>query len=219
MKKVLILFGIFIGTFIFSQINVKEIKKNIIEDSKKYYYENLKIFKTDPKILTQEQLNYIYYGNNFVDYGYNRIEFNKKLGAVTKFANRKISKKLAKKILKDALNLYEINPINKEILLDLVNIYDSLEEHSKSELHELQYQLLIETIRDSGTGKLEEYPIVVTNISDQMMAVEKFSNIFTHGIDFESKVLPDGSWLNIYKNGLNLYFVKTIHHKDMFGDD
>jgi len=71
---------------------------------------------------------------------------------------------------------------------------------------------------NSGTGKLDVSPILVANFSDQMLALEN-SKVFTRGITFTTKVLPDGSWLNIYKNGQDLFFVKTIHHKDLYKDD
>ncbi|MGO4707882.1 hypothetical protein AB4Y90_01960 [Chryseobacterium sp. 2TAF14] len=51
-----------------------------------------------------------------------------------------------------------------------------------------------------------------------MLALEN-SKVFTRGITFKSTVLPDGSWLNIYKNGQDLFFVRTTHHKDLYKDD
>lgn len=219
MKRFLIFLNIVISTFLFSQINVDEIKKNVLENPQIFYYDNLEIYKTNPEKLTQEQLNYIYYGNNYVDYRYKKIEFNNQLNKITKFCSKKISQKLATKVLEDALSLYQQNPINKELVYDLVNIYKTLGDNTKSDLHALQYKLLRETIQKSGTGKLEEFPIVVTSFSDQIIALEDFSSVYKYGTDFTSKVLPDGSWLNIFRNGLDLFFVKTVHHKDMFKDD
>lgn len=219
MKYIFSLVNVLFCVFAFSQVNIDEIKKNVLENPKTFYYDNLEIYKTNPEKLTQEQLNYIYYGNNYVDYGYKRLDFNERLNEVTKFASRNISKKRANETLEKALVLYQLNPINKELILDLVNIYDKLKDDAKSDFYSLQYQLLLKTIENSGTGKLEESPIVVTNFADEMIAVERFSGIFTRGIDFKSKILTDGSWLNIFVNGLNLYFVKTVHHKDRFKDD
>lgn len=104
---------------IFCQINIDDIKKNVLENPQTFYYDNLEIYKNNPEKLTQEQLNYIYYGNNYVDYGYKRIEFNNRLNKVTKFCGRKISKKLATKVLEDALSLYQQNPIDKELFMTL----------------------------------------------------------------------------------------------------
>jgi hypothetical protein len=51
-----------------------------------------------------------------------------------------------------------------------------------------------------------------------MVALES-SEVFVRGVTFQSKVLADGSWLNIYKYGQDLLFVRTTHHKDFFKDD
>lgn len=216
-KLVFLLLLLFFG-FCFSQVNIEQIKNDVTSDAKKFYYDNLEIFKTDPKSLSQEQLNYIYYGNNYVDYGFKRSEFNEVLNEVTKFSNRKISFKKATQILEKAKILYQKNPLNKELLLDLQKLYYIVKEQDKGDFHFSQYQILYETIQNSGTGKLDISPLVVTNFSDQMLALEN-SKVFARGITFKSTVLPDGSWLNIYKNGQDLFFVKTTHHKDLYKDD
>lgn len=216
-KLVFLLLLLFLG-FCFSQVNIEQIKNDVTSDPKKFYYDNLDIFKTDPKSLSQEQLNYIYYGNNYVDYGFKRSEFNEVLNEVTKFSNRKISFKKATQILEKAKILYQKNPLNKGLLLDLQKLYYIVKEQDKGDFHFSQYQLLYETIQNSGTGKLDISPLIVTNFSDQMLALEN-SKVFARGIRFKSTVLPDGSWLNIYKNGQDLFFVRTTHHKDLYKDD
>lgn len=219
MRKAFVLIFLLSVCFCFSQVNIEEIKENVTENPQKYYYDNLNIFKINPEKLTQDELDYIYYGRNYVDYGYVRKDFNEELDKVTKFARRKISAKLARDILPKATELYEINPTNKESLLNLVNIHDKLGNSEKSNLYSTQYQLLVQTIGKSGTGKLDNFPIVVTDFSDKFLALEKFSTIFNPGIDFKTKVLPDGSWLDIFKNGDELFFIRSINHKDMFKDD
>lgn len=218
MKKLVFLLLLLFFGFCFSQVNIEQIKNDVTNNPKKFYYDNLEIFKTDPKSLNQEQLNYIYYGNNYVDYGFKRSEFNEVLNEVTKFSNRKISFKKATQILEKAKILYQKNPLNKGLLLDLQKLYYIVKEQDKGDFHISQYQLLYETIQNSGTGKLDISPLVVTNFSDQMLALEN-SKVFARGITFKSTVLPDGSWLNIYKNGQDLFFVRTTHHKDLYKDD
>lgn len=216
MKEFYAVLMIFCASFIFGQINIDEIKKNVSEDPQKFYYQNLETFKTNPSALSQEQLNYIYYGNNYVVYGFDRGDFNKKLSEVSKFAGKKISKKLSSEVLNKALSLYELNPLNKTLLNNLALLYGNSGDHEKRDFHLLQYQLLVETIGKSGSGLLEETPIVVTNFQDKFLALEQFSKVFASGISFKTKQLEDGSWLDIFKNGIDLYFIKTVHHKDMF---
>ncbi|SIQ13237.1 protein of unknown function [Chryseobacterium sp. RU37D] len=219
MKKSIVLLVFMISGLYFSQVNIEEIKKNVTENPQKYYYEYLKIFKTNPKTLSQDQLNYIYYGNNYVNYGYKRSEFNDELNEITKFSNRKISSKKVSDLLDKAKILYEKNPLNKELIQDLSILYSKTGNIKESELYTSRYELLYETIKNSGTGKLDNSPIIVTSFSDKFYAVEHFSGIFSRGIEFSTKVLPDGSWLDVFKNGTHLFFVKTVHHKDMYRDD
>lgn len=218
MKKLLFLLSLLFFGFCLSQVNIEQIKNDVTSDPKKFYYDNLEIFKTDPKSLNQEQLNYIYYGNNYVDYGFKRGEFMTSLNEVTNFSNRNISFKKASQVLEKAKILYQKNPLKKELLLDLQKLYYKVKERDKGDFHFSQYQRLYETMMNSGTGKLDISPLVVTNFSDQMVALER-STVFVRGVTFQSKVLTDGSWLNIYKNGQDLLFIRTTHHKDFFKDD
>lgn len=218
MKKLLFLVLLLFFEFYLSQLNIDQIKNDVISDPKKFYYDNLEIFKTDPKSLNQEQLNYIYYGNNYVDYGFKRGEFMTDLSEVTEFSDRNISFKKATEVLEKAKILYQKNPLQKELLLDHQKLYYKIKEEDKGDFHFIQYQLLLKTINNSGTGKLDVSPLVVTNFSDQMVALES-SEVFVRGVTFQSKVLADGSWLNIYKYGQDLLFVRTTHHKDFLKDD
>jgi hypothetical protein len=218
-KKILVLLLLVHSVLVLSQVDVEEIKKNVTEDPKLYYYDYLEIFKTSPKTLTQDQLNYIYYGNNYVDYGYKRIEFNKELSIITKFTNRQISSKKISDLLEKANILYQKNCLDKELLQDMYLLNSKIGKKKEAELYFAQYELLHETIKKSGTGKLDNSPIIVTNFSDKFYALEHYSGIYSRGLRFDTKVLPDGSWLDIFKNGMSLFFVKTVHHKDMFKDD
>jgi len=215
-KALCLLFSLTFG-LCFSQVNIDEIKKNVAADPQKYYYDYLEIFKRSPERLEQEQLNYIYYGNNYVDYGYNENEFYQQLKEVQKFSGRTVSKKLAGIILEKALPLYEQNPLHKDLLLQLSSLYHILGDQEKGEKLSLSYQLLTETIRKSGTGKLDTSPIVVTSFSDHRLILQE--QAFMYRPDFNIKILPDGSWLTVVKSGLDLYFIKMLHYKDRFKDD
>ncbi|HAI80838.1 MAG TPA: hypothetical protein DCL65_07385, partial [Chryseobacterium sp.] len=79
MKELYGVLMIFCVSVVFGQVNIDEIKKNVTENPQKFYYQNLETFRTNPSTLSDEELNYIYYGNNYVDYGFDRGDFNKKL--------------------------------------------------------------------------------------------------------------------------------------------
>lgn len=202
MKRIFLFFMLLISAIHFAQVNVEEIKKNVIENPQKYYYENVMIFKTNPESMSQEQLNYVYYGFNYVDYGYKRSEYAEKNSRLSKIASRNVSKKVALQSLEDANYLYGKTPHSLNLLNNLVLIYSKAGDQKQSDLHAIQYQLISKTIEKSGNGLLEETPLLVTNFSDKFFALENFSKIFVPGITFKIKVLEDGSSLDIFKNGL-----------------
>ncbi len=60
MNRIFLLAIILVSNVLFSQINVMEIKKNVLENPQKFYYDYLEVFKNDPSKLSQEERKYLY---------------------------------------------------------------------------------------------------------------------------------------------------------------
>lgn len=212
MNKILkITFLLFFG-ICFSQINVEEIKKNVTENPQKYYYDYLETFKKDPLELDQEQMNQLYYGSRFVKSEYEMSDYNKDYDEIWKIASRKfISKKKAQQIVKKAEEGYSKNPLQKDILMGLSNIYDALEDNIKRDLCLSQNKAIVQTIEKSGTGKSEDSPIYVINASDMLDKIKDLSVGKNRGMfDQKMKDLPDGSMLTTYSLGDEKIFVVLV---------
>ncbi len=122
---------------------------------------------------------------------------------------KKISKKNALKILEKAETAYHKNPLDNEILVSMVNIYDAIGEKTKAELCVLQNNTIIKTIDESGTGKTEDSPICVIRAGDMISLAKP---IMMFGSDFKQKDLKtdDNCILTKYSNGGIDLFVKCI---------
>ncbi|MEN4759626.1 DUF4919 domain-containing protein [Chryseobacterium sp. C39-AII1] len=210
MKKIFVLLLLVNSLLVFSQINVEEIKKNATENPQTYFYDYLKIFKEDPSKLTQQEMNQLYYGSRFVKEDYSMADYNKDYDEIWKIASRKgLSKGKAQKILSAAEAAYNKNPLDKGILVSMVNIYHATGENVKKELCILQNNAIIKIIDESGTGQNENSPICVVTAGD-MLSVAK--PIIMMGRDFKQKDLKTDKdcMLTQYSNGGVSLFVKCV---------
>lgn len=212
MKKIIfssILFFVFQLTI--AQINTEVIKKNVTENPQENFYNLLDIFKVNPSVLTQEQLNQLYYGSKFVKIDYSIADYNRESGTFWKTAQKKLSKSKAEKMVKEAEIKYSKNPLNKNLLNDMKNIYIALSEIQKADLCSKQIDLVLQTIEKSGDGKSEETAICVLTAGEVLQQLEKLMKSAPRGqFDQKMKQLSDGSILTIYKIGDRKAFVKLV---------
>lgn len=212
MKKLILtlLLNLFF-TFSYGQINTELIKKNVIDDPQENFYNLLDIFKVHPSDLTQEQLNQLYYGSKFIKMEYTIGDYNRESGTFWKPAQKRIPKSKAEKMVAEAEIKYSKNPLNKNLLKDMINIYRALNQNEKADLCERQANLISQTIEKSGDGKSEETAICVLSQAEVLQQLEKLVQTGSRGpFDQKMKQLSDGSILTIYRIGNREVFVKLV---------
>lgn len=212
MNKIFCVFFLLIFVTYFSQINTDEIKKNVIENPQKYFYEYLEIFKKDPSKLSQEEMSQLYYGSRFIKLDYNLSVYNKDSKEIWKPASkRSISKSKAEKIVAKAEETYSKYPFDKDILMSLSNIYNALDDKVKGKLVEDQYIAIDNTIKNSGTGDSADSPICVIWAGHVLEYINDLQGYGT-AKDFKQdiKMLPDGSMLTMYSMGKKQIYVKLV---------
>lgn len=204
-------FLVFLFQVFYAQINTDLIKKNVTENPQENFYKLLDTFKVNPSELTQEQLNQLYYGSKFVKIDYTIGNYNSESGTFWKPAQKRLSKSKAEKMLAEAESKYAINPLNKDLLDDMMNIYRALDENQKRELCSQQKDLIIQTIEKSGDGKSEETAICVLTPGEVLQQLDKLATSGPRA-EFSQKMkqLSDGSILTIYKIGDREVFVKLV---------
>jgi len=212
MKK--LIFTLFLNlffTFSSGQINTELIKKNVIDDPQENFYNLLDIFKVHPSDLTQEQLSQLYYGSKFIKMEYTIGDYNRESGTFWKPAQKRIPKSKAEKMVAEAEIKYSKNPLNKNLLKDMINIYRALNQNEKADLCERQANLISQTIEKSGDGKSEETAICVLSQAEVLQQLEKLVQTGSRGpFDQKMKQLSDGSILTIYRIGNREVFVKLV---------
>ena len=211
LKKISSLTLIIFFQLLFSQINTELIKKNIVSDPEKNFYSLLEIFKSNPTNLNQEQLNQLYYGSAFLKVEYSIVDYNRESGKFWKAANKKLSKNKAEKIKDEAEVKYLKNPLIKDLLDNMINIYSSLDDNKKVDLCIKQKDLIEQTIEKSGDGKTEETAICVITPAEVLSYLQTIIKSGPRG-EFEQKMkpLPDDSILTMYRMGERKIFVKLI---------
>ena len=210
-KKISSLFLIVIYQLIFSQIDTALIKKNITENPEKNFYSLLEIFNSNPSTLNQEQLNQLYYGSRFLKVEYSIADYNRESGKFWKAASKKLSKNKAEKMKDEAESKYLKNPLNKNLLDDMINIYSALNDDQKKELCIIQKNLILQTIKNSGDGTSEETAICVITPGEVLSYLQNLIATGPRG-EFEQKMkpLPDDSILTMYRMGERKIFIKLI---------
>lgn len=212
MKKFIILyFHLITFQISFAQINTELIKKNVTENPQENFYTLLDKFKVNPSELTQEQLNQIYYGSKFLKMDYSIGDYNSESGTFWKPAQKRISKSNAEKLVKEAEIKYLKNPLNKNLLNNMINIYSALDEKGKADLCSKQKDLINQTIEKSGDGKSEETAICVLTPGEVLQQLDKLVKSGPRAeFDQKMKQMSDGSILTIYKIGDREVFVKLV---------
>ncbi|TLX23884.1 DUF4919 domain-containing protein [Chryseobacterium indologenes] len=208
-----IISGILVLVFqvFYTQINTELIKRNVIENPQENFYKLLDIFKVSPSKLTQEELNQLYYGSKFVKMEYSIGNYNRESGTFWKPAQKRLSKSKAEKIVTEAESKYSINPLNKNLLDDMMNIYRALDEKQKEQLCSQQKDLIIKTIEKSGDGKSEETAICVLTPGEVLQQLQELASSGPREeFNQKTKDLPDGSILTIYTIGDRNIFVKLV---------
>lgn len=194
-----------------AQINTDLIKKNVTENPQENFYKLLELFKVKPSQLTQEQLNQLYYGSKFVKMDYSIGNYNVESRTFWKPAQKRLSKGKAEKIVAEAESKYSMNPLNRNLLDDMINIYRALNNDQKKDLCSTQKDLITQTIEKSGDGKTEETAICVLTAGEVLEQLDKLIKSGSKAeFSQQMKQLSDGSILTIYKIGNREVFVKLV---------
>ena len=210
MKNVLLFLLLFsaINQFVKGQINIDIIKNKVTENPSESYFPLLEIFKTNPSQLTQDELNQLYYGSKYANPIDSKAKYDDYFEKIFSKTKENISKRKAESLLREAEIIYQKSPMDKVVLKGLMNIYQALKDEDKYQLALRQFNLIQNTIEQSGDGKSEETAICVINPSDQLSMIFRLKK----GSEFnqEIKQLSNKTILWIYSSGNSKIFVKLV---------
>ncbi|WP_144283162.1 DUF4919 domain-containing protein [Chryseobacterium echinoideorum] len=193
----------FLGFAQHTELNLKQIEKNISNPKSGYGYEKLIFkFKGYPKSLDSIEAQHLYYGRNFIE--------NKVSVADEKFVKLADAFKTGnfQECIQIGKVLYGEDPTNLDVILILLRAYDSLKDGSNFVHHLNQLRLLTEAIKDSGDGKSEKTAFVVNSVGDEYILL----NVLNIGQDFKrSSVTYKDSVVDVWsKDDLKVH-IKVLY--------
>ena len=156
-----------------SNVDYDDIKIKTQNPASPYFYTKiLDRYKKNDTTLTQTDYYYLYFGFTFnSNYDPNNDE------AVNALVLSEVEKLNSSKALKNALQLYEKDPVNLKLLLYITLCYSNLSDLKLKKIFTDKYAKLIKAIYNSGDGKTVETAYVVIRVNDeyQLLQVLKLS--------------------------------------------
>lgn len=186
-----------------TKTSFKAIEKNLKSDKSPYHYEKLIFkYKAYPKSLDTVEAQHLYYGRNFrKDLVSTTDDDFKTLAEAFKSGN-------FDECIRQGEILYNRDPTNLDILLILMQAYDSKKD-GKNFIHHLdQFRLLTDAVKSSGDGKSEKNPFLVNSVGDEYILL----NILNIGKEYTrgSKSLKDGI-LDIWEKDITKVYIKVLY--------
>lgn len=199
---------VFISNFIFGQrISVDSIKLNIQNPESVFYYEKLiSKFNIQPLEMSDEEIEYLYYGKSFSNY--NSMESNSDyLECVNNFykGKYKVAKIYCEKYLKK-------DPTNSEIIWMVKNTYRKDKKSLDYILYDNQEKSLTNCIFKSGDGKTKETPYIVNSVGEEYF-IGLLLNEYLSKFSRKSHLQKD-SVIDEFTKGNKTYFFKVIYNSN-----
>lgn len=149
---------------VIGNVDFDAIKDSVSQKSSELYYPGLveRILSLDTN-LTSTEFKYLYYGNVFQDYyyPYGATEKQKKFEDTYKNATE------FKEIEAQGLAVFDENPVNLDVILKLIFLYNHEKEVEKATVFAKIYVSFLEVIYASGTGMDCENGFVVISVDDE----------------------------------------------------
>ncbi len=186
-----------------AKIDLKMIGKDLKNQKSPYHYDKLIFkYKAYPKSLDTIEAQHLYYGRNFrSDLVSTTDEAFKTLAEA--FKNGDFDECIRK-----GKDLYEKDPTNLDVLLILLQAYDSKKDGNNFLYYLSQFRILTDAMRSSGDGKSEKTAYLVNSVGDEYILL----NILNLGKDYErgSKPAKDGM-LDIWQKDNNSVYIKVLY--------
>lgn len=206
MKYPLFLLLLLASVFSFGQkekIDLKMIGKDLKNQKSPYHYDKLIFkYKAYPKSLDTIEARHLYYGRNF----------RNDLVSTTDDAFKTLAEAFKNgdfdECIKEGKDLYEKDPTNLDVLLILLQAYDSKKDGNNFLYYLSQFRTLTDAMRSSGDGKTEKTAYLVNSVGDEYILL----NILNLGKDYSrgSKHAKDGM-LDIWQKDNNSVYIKVLY--------
>ena len=219
MKRLLLLLLLLLPALSWAKLpDEDDIMRKTLDSSSPFYYPALMMRYKNLEHLSEEEYHYLYYGFAYQD-RYAPMASNSALenlyATMSTMDVEKATKKDAEYIISLCTEALDKDPFSPTVLNMMVFAYGTMADKEKETAYYLQLQGILETIKSSGDGRSEKYPMHILMFSHAVdvvssMGVEsKRAEIVSRNVEYiplvEPRKVPDGKIKGFYFDYSRIY--------------
>ena len=219
MKRLLLLLAVLVPALGFAKIpDDEDILRKIMDSSSPFYYTNLMMRYENLEKLSEEEYHYLYYGyayhENYKPTATNKVVEDLYASMIGLNADRPDSKQI-EYIISVCNEAMMVDPFSPTVLNMLVFAYGSRGDKVREEAYFYHLQGILETIKSSGDGRTEKYPMHIIMFSHAVDVVSsmgvsaKRPEIISRSVEYipleEPRRVPDGKIRGFYFDYSRIY--------------
>ena len=195
-----------------------DILRKTMDNESSFYYPTLMMRYKNLEHLSEEEYHYLYYGYAYQDYYApmaNNPAMENLLATMITLDVEKATKRDAEHIISLCTEAMEKDPFSPTILNMMVFAYGTMANKEKEQAYFLQLQGILETIKSSGDGRSEKYPMHILMFShaidvvSSMGVASKQPEIVSRNVEYiplvEPRKIPDGKIKGFYFDYSRIY--------------
>lgn len=219
MKRLVLLLALLLPLTTWAKIpDEEDILRKTIDSSSPFYYPNLLMRYNNLERLTEEEYHYLYYGyayhENYKPTATNDAVDELYASMIGLNADRPDSQQI-EHIISVCNDAMLIDPFNPTVLNMLVFAYGARADKQKEEAYFYHLQGILETIKSSGDGRSEKYPMHIimfshaVDVVSSMGVASKRPEIISRSVEYipltEPRRVPDGKIKGFYFDYSRIY--------------
>lgn len=219
MKRLILLLALLLPLTTWAKIpDEEDILRKTIDSSSPFYYPNLLMRYNNLERLSEEEYHYLYYGyayhENYKPTATNDAVDELYASMIGLNADRPDSQQI-EHIISVCNDAMLIDPFNPTVLNMLVFAYGARADKQKEEAYFYHLQGILETIKSSGDGRSEKYPMHIimfshaVDVVSSMGVASKRPEIISRSVEYipltEPRRVPDGKIKGFYFDYSRIY--------------
>lgn len=219
MRKIFILLLFLLPTLAWAKVpDEDDILRKTMDNESPYYHSSLMMRYKNLERLSEEEYHYLYYGYAYQD-RYAPMATNPALenlyATMSNLDVDKATKKDAEYIISLCTEALDKDPFSPTILNMMVFAYGTMADKEKEQAYFYHLQGILETIKSSGDGRSEKYPMHIlmfshaVDVVSSMGVASKRAEIVSRNVEYiplvEPRKVPDGKIKGFYFDYSRIY--------------
>ncbi len=219
MKRLLLLLALLLPLMGWAKIpDEDDILRKTMDSSSPFYYPNLLMRYNNLERLTEEEYHYLYYGYTYHD-NYKPTATNNAVdelyASMIGLNTDRPETQQIEQIISVCNDAMLIDPFNPTVLNMLIFAYGARADKQKEEAYFYHLQGILETIKSSGDGRSEKYPMHIimfshaVDVVSSMGVASKRPEIISRSVEYiplvEPRRVPDGKIKGFYFDYSRIY--------------